>query len=96
LILLVKDTDRSVDRRIMELNFFAPVILSKALLPAMLERKSGHIVVISGLVGKFGTPLRSVYAASKHALHGFLRLDACRGGPQWNQGDDRLPRLYPH
>jgi short-subunit dehydrogenase len=83
LILLVKDTDPSVDRRIMELNFFAPVILNKALLPAMLERKSGHIVVISRLVGKFGTPLRSAYAASKHALHGFfdsMRAEVGRNG----------------
>lgn len=80
---LVKDTDPSVDRRIMELNFFAPVILTKALLPEMLERGSGHIVVISSLVGKFGTPLRSAYAASKHALHGFfdsMRAEVGRNG----------------
>jgi short-subunit dehydrogenase len=37
----------------------------------MLDNKSGHIVNISSLVGKFGTPYRSAYAASKHALHGF-------------------------
>lgn len=80
---LVKDTDPDVDRRIMELNFFAPVVLTKALLPEMLERGSGHIVVISSLVGKFGTPLRSAYAASKHALHGFfdsLRAEVSRDG----------------
>lgn len=38
----------------------------------MLQRKSGKIVVITSLVGKFGTPLRSAYAAAKHALHGFF------------------------
>ena len=49
----------------------------------MIENRSGHIVVISSLVGKFGTPLRSGYAASKHALHGFfesLRAEVSRYG----------------
>jgi short-subunit dehydrogenase len=62
----------STDRAIMEVNFFGTVHLTKNLLPAMLQRKSGHIVVISSLVGKFGTPYRSTYSASKHALHGFF------------------------
>lgn len=80
---LVKDTDPSVYRTLMELNYFAPVSLTKAVLPSMLEKKSGHFVVISSLVGKFGTPLRSGYAASKHALHGFfdsLRAEEGRVG----------------
>ena len=80
---LVKDTDPSVYRTLMELNYFAPVALTKAILPSMLEKKSGHFVVISSLVGKFGTPLRSGYAASKHALHGFfdsLRAEEGRQG----------------
>jgi len=69
---LVKDTRLAVDRAIMETNFFGALILTKALLPSMLARKSGKFVVISSSVGKFGTPLRSTYAASKHALHGFF------------------------
>ena len=36
------------------------------------QRSQIFYVVISSLVGKFGTPLRSAYAASKHALHGFF------------------------
>ncbi len=68
---LVRDTLVAVDRKIMEINFFGSVALSKYLLPTMLNEKSGHIVNISSLVGKFGTPYRSGYAASKHALHGF-------------------------
>jgi short-subunit dehydrogenase len=67
-----KDTRIEVDRTIMETNFFGALILTKALLPSMLARKSGQFVVISSSVGKFGTPLRSTYAASKHALHGFF------------------------
>lgn len=80
---LVKDTEIDVYRKLMEVNFFGAVALTKAVLPAMIERKSGHIVVISSLVGKFGTPLRSGYAAAKHALHGFfdsLRAEVGRDG----------------
>lgn len=80
---LVAQTPLEVDRRIMETNFFGTVSLTKALLPSMIERRSGHIVVISSLVGKFGTPLRSSYSASKHALHGFF--DSLRA-EVWEKG----------
>lgn len=73
---LAKDTRMEVDRRIMEVNYFGAVGLTKAVLPSMLGRRCGDIVVISSLVGHFSTPLRSAYAASKHALHGFF--DALR------------------
>ncbi len=65
------DTDLIVSRRLMEVNFFSTTIITKALLPSMLNNGFGHIVAISSLVGKFGTPYRSSYAASKHALHGY-------------------------
>jgi dehydrogenase/reductase SDR family member 7B len=66
------DTSLDVDRQLMEVNYFGTVALSKAVLPSMLEHQAGHLVVVSSLVGKFGTPLRSGYAASKHALHGYF------------------------
>jgi len=69
---LVKDTNLDIDKRIMNINFFGTVALTKALLPHMLERRSGQIVAISSMVGKLGSPMRSAYAASKHALHGFF------------------------
>jgi len=80
---LVKDTELDVYRKLMEVNFFGAVALTKAVLPSMIESKRGHIVAISSLVGKFGTPLRSGYAAAKHALHGFfdsLRAEVSRHG----------------
>jgi len=80
---LAADTDLATDRAIMEVNFFGTVALTKAVLPSMLARKSGHIIPISSVVGYVGTPLRSTYAASKHALHGFfdsLRAEAARDG----------------
>lgn len=69
---LAVEADVAIDRRIMEINYFGTIALSKAVLPAMLARKSGHIVTISSLSGKISTPRRSAYAASKHALHGFF------------------------
>lgn len=73
---LVIDTKLDVDRRIMEVNYFGAVALTKYLLPHFISRKAGHFVTISSVTGKFGTPYRSGYAASKHALHGFF--DAVR------------------
>ncbi|MFO8098961.1 MAG: SDR family oxidoreductase [Salinibacter sp.] len=67
-----EETDMEVVRRIMEVNFFGAVQLTKAVLPSMLDRRRGHIAVVSSVVGKFGTPQRSSYAASKHALHGWF------------------------
>jgi short-subunit dehydrogenase len=69
---LAKDTILEVDRQLMEVNYFAPVQLTKLLLPSMMELGSGHLVNITSLVGKFGSPYRSGYAASKHAVHGFF------------------------
>lgn len=68
----VMETELDVDRRIMEVNYMGTVALTKAVLPAMLARHKGQIVVVSSLMGKIGTPLRSAYAASKHALQGFF------------------------
>lgn len=65
------DTPLEVDRRIMEVNYFGNIALSKAVLPYFQKQKSGHFVVISSIAGKFGFYLRSAYSASKHALHGF-------------------------
>jgi dehydrogenase/reductase SDR family member 7B len=69
---LVKDTDLSVDQKIMDVNFIGTVAVTKAVLPYMRRQKEGQIVAISSVMGKIGTPRRSAYAASKHALHGFF------------------------
>lgn len=69
---LTLDTSLDVDRKLMEINYFGTIALTKAVLPNMLLHHLGHIVTITSLVGKFGSPYRSSYAASKHALHGFF------------------------
>ena len=72
----VVDTDFSVYQRLMNVNFFGVVALTKAILPIMLAQGSGHFIVTSSVAGKLGTKQRSGYCASKHALHGFF--DALR------------------
>jgi dehydrogenase/reductase SDR family protein 7B len=67
------ETSLEIDRRIMEIDYFSGVILTKALLPKMIENGYGHIGVTSSISGKFGFPLRSAYAAAKHALFGFYK-----------------------
>ncbi|HEX3385717.1 MAG TPA: SDR family NAD(P)-dependent oxidoreductase [Mucilaginibacter sp.] len=69
---LVTETGIVVHREVMELNYFSYIILTKALLPHFIERRSGHFVVTSSVMGKIGTPMRAAYAASKHALHGYF------------------------
>ena len=69
---LAKETAFEVDQALIQINYLGAVRLTKAVLPSMLARRAGHFVVISSLVGHVGTPLRSGYAASKHALHGFF------------------------
>ncbi len=69
---LAKETKMEVHRRLMDVNYFGAVQLTQLLLPKMLERRSGRFVVISSVMGKIGTPLRTGYAASKHALHGYF------------------------
>jgi short-subunit dehydrogenase len=69
---LVKDTQIAVDKRIMDINYLGTVALTKAILPHFIKNQNGHFVVTTSIVGKIGTPLRSSYAASKHALHGFF------------------------
>ncbi len=72
------NTAIEVDKKLMEIDYLVSIALSKALLPHFVANKSGHYVVVSSLMGKFSSPLRSAYCGAKHALHGFfdaLRLE---------------------
>ena len=69
---LAVDTSLDVDRRVMEIDYFGTVALTKALLPHFISKKAGHFVVITSLMGVFSSPLRSGYCGAKHALHGFF------------------------
>jgi dehydrogenase/reductase SDR family protein 7B len=69
---LAKDTSVAVDRQIMEVNYFGTIALTKTLMPDFIKQRNGLYVVVTSAVGKFGSPWRSGYSASKHALHGFF------------------------
>lgn len=80
---LALETTAEVERALMEVDYFGPVALTRAVLPAMQARRAGHVVVVSSVMGYVGTPGRSTYAAAKHALHGYfdsLRAEVWRDG----------------
>lgn len=72
----VEDLDFNIYRRVFEVNYFAKVALTQALLPHMQKRQSGHIVAISSIAGLVGVAYRSAYSSSKAAIIGFM--DALR------------------
>jgi dehydrogenase/reductase SDR family member 7B len=62
------ETTIDVDIKIMLVNYFGTVAMTKAVLPSMIKRKEGRILCIGSAQGKFAIPQRSSYGASKHAL----------------------------
>lgn len=66
------ETAFAVDKKIMDVNYFAPVKITKLVLPEMIKNGGGILVTTTSISGRFGFPLRSAYAASKHALYGFF------------------------
>ncbi len=69
---LTHETDINFDRKILEIDFFSYVTITKEVLPHMIERGAGQIAATSSLTGLFGFPLRSAYSAAKHAVKGFF------------------------
>ncbi|XP_055916636.1 dehydrogenase/reductase SDR family protein 7-like [Eupeodes corollae] len=72
-----------VDVKVMLVNYFGAVALTKAVLPSMVKRGEGHIVFVSSVQGKFALPYRSSYSASKHAVQAFsdsLRAEVAHKG----------------
>jgi uncharacterized protein len=59
--------------RVLDVNLRAPIVLARLLCEGMAERGGGHIVFISSLNGKLGTPRTSLYAATKFGLRGFAQ-----------------------
>ena len=69
---LAVDTDFSVYRQLMEIDFLAPLRLTQLVLPHMIARRSGRIAIVSSVAGKLGVPLRTGYCAAKHACVGYF------------------------
>lgn len=66
------DTDFSVYRRIMEIDYFAPVRLTQLVLPHMIARRTGRLAAVSSLAGRVGSPMRTGYSSAKFALLGYF------------------------
>jgi uncharacterized protein len=69
--------------QILDVNLRAPIVMAKALAPAMIARGFGHLVFVSSLSGKASSPLSSLYSATKFGLRGFalaLRQDLRSSG----------------
>ena len=70
------ETDMAVIRKVMDIDFYAPVILTKIVLPKMIECGGGQLAVTTSINGMFGFPLRCAYSSAKHALYGFYETIA--------------------
>ncbi|MEI8062444.1 MAG: SDR family NAD(P)-dependent oxidoreductase [Verrucomicrobiota bacterium] len=80
---LFAELDFGVARRVMDLNFFALLRCTQAVVPVMRRQGSGQIVNISSVVGMIATPQNSIYCASKFAVRSLsdsLRLELRASG----------------
>ncbi|XP_043958441.1 dehydrogenase/reductase (SDR family) member 7Cb isoform X1 [Gambusia affinis] len=68
----IQSVSLELDRNIMDINYFGPSSLAKGILPAMMSRRSGHIILVNSIQGRLAIPFRSSYAASKHAAQAFF------------------------
>ncbi|CAK6970636.1 LOW QUALITY PROTEIN: dehydrogenase/reductase (SDR family) member 7Cb [Scomber scombrus] len=68
----VQSISLELDRNIMDINYFGPSTLAKGILPTMISRRCGHIILVNSIQGRLAIPFRSSYAASKHAAQAFF------------------------
>lgn len=68
---LAVETEFSVYQRMIDVDLLAPIALTQANLPRMVQAGSGRIVAISSVAGLVGSPLRSAYSAAKFGLVGY-------------------------
>lgn len=67
----VEDTSIDSFRRQIETNLFGTIIMTKAVIPFMRERRRGHIIQFSSVGGRLGAPGRAAYSAAKWGVEGF-------------------------
>uniref|UniRef100_A0AAY4C948 Uncharacterized protein n=1 Tax=Denticeps clupeoides TaxID=299321 RepID=A0AAY4C948_9TELE len=68
----VQNTSLEMDKSVMDVNYFGPITLAKAVLPSMISRRSGHFLLVNSIQGRLSVPFRTSYAASKHAVQAFF------------------------
>jgi NAD(P)-dependent dehydrogenase (short-subunit alcohol dehydrogenase family) len=75
------ETNAALIDELLSVNVRAPLLLIGALIPSMMERRTGSIINLSSVSGLVGTPRRAAYAASKGALDAMTRSLAIELGP---------------
>lgn len=78
-----QSVDESVFRRAMDVNFLGTVRVIKHVLPGMIARRRGHLILLSSISGRIAFPNSSAYCGSKAALEGFaeaLRAECAESG----------------
>lgn len=68
----VMDMQPAVESKVMDVNFWGAVSLTKVVLPHMIARGSGAIWTVASILGFFGSPKLAAYAASKSAVLGYF------------------------
>ena len=86
-------TDTAVLRRVVEVNLFGAIHLTRAALPE-LQRARGLIVTLSSVAGFTPLIARTGYAASKHALHGFFESLRTELAPRRRRRDAGVPLVH--
>lgn len=69
---LAAETQFSVYKKLIDVNYLGTVAINQFLLPHFISRNQGHMVVITSTAGKIGVPMRTGYSGAKHALHGYF------------------------
>jgi NAD(P)-dependent dehydrogenase (short-subunit alcohol dehydrogenase family) len=82
-------------QHVLDVNVRGVLLLTVAVLPAMLAAGSGSIVSLSSISGLRGTPRRAVYAASKAAIDGMTRALAMEYGPRGIRANAVAPGVVP-
>lgn len=78
---LAIETVPQVYRDIIDIDLTAPILLTQLQLKRMADAGGAHIVSISSVAGRIGTPMRTAYCAAKHGLIGYmeaLRSEVCK------------------
>ncbi|BFZ12367.1 hypothetical protein BsWGS_15406 [Bradybaena similaris] len=66
------EVELDVDRELFDVNVLGPVSLTQQVLPHMIQRKQGQVVVTSSLAGKLGSPNSRSYTGAKLAVAGYF------------------------
>ena len=70
------DTDEAFQAKIIEINYAGPVRVTRAVLPAMVERSWGRIINIGSDAGRVGSSLESIYSGAKGGVIAFTKTMA--------------------